>query len=157
QNLVYVLRLELRVPERLLAGLDRALHEVGDEALERLARESLAEVLRPRGVGRDEGQVDVRLRERGEVTLGALGRLLQPLQSEAVVAQVDAGLLAELLDHPADDALVEVLAAEEGVARSGEHLVDAAVDFEDGDVEGAAAEVVDGDALGLVAAEAVGQ
>jgi hypothetical protein len=38
QHLVHVLRLELGVPQSLLARLDRALDEVGDERLEGLAR-----------------------------------------------------------------------------------------------------------------------
>jgi hypothetical protein len=41
--------------------------------------------------------------------------------------------------------MVEVVAAEEGVAVGGLHLEHAVADFEDGDVERAAAEVVDGD------------
>ena len=114
-------------------------------------------MLRPGRVGGDEGQVDVRLVERREVALGALRRLLQALEGEAIRAKVYAGLVAELRDHPADDALVEVLAAEEGVAGRGEHLVNAFADFEYGDVEGAAAEVVDGDALVLAAPQPVGE
>ena len=127
------------------------------QPLERLARQRLAEVLRPGRVRGDEGQVDVRLVERREVALGALRRLLQALEGEAIRAKVYAGLVAELRDHPADDALVEVLAAEEGVAGRGEHLVNAVADFEYGDVECAAAEVVDGDALVLAAPQPVGE
>ncbi len=109
-------------------------------------------------VGRDERQVDRRLGHRRELALGALRGLLEPLQRHAVAAQVDPGLAAELLDQPVDDALVEVLAAEIGVAGSGPHLEDALGELEDRDVEGAAAEVVDGDlAVGGAAVEAVGQ
>ena len=57
-----------------------------------------------------------------------------------------------------DDAAVEVLAAEERVARGREHLEHAVADLEDRDVEGAAAEVVDGDLLVACACvEAVGE
>ena len=48
--------------------------------------------------------------------LGLLGRLLEALQRHAVLAQVDAVLLLEVVDQPVDDPLVEVLAAEERVA-----------------------------------------
>ncbi len=53
--------------------------------------------------------------------------------------------------------LVEVLAAEEGVAIGRLDLEDAVAEFEDGDVEGAAAEVEDGDLLFVLLVEAVGQ
>ena len=61
-------------------------------------------------------------------------------------------LLHEALGEPVDDAAVEVLAAEVGVAVGRAHLEDAAAQLEDRDVEGAAAEIVDGDALVLGAA-----
>ena len=54
-------------------------------------------------------------------------------------------------------ALVEVVAAEVGVAVGREDLEDALADLEDRDVERAAAEVVDGDLLVLLLVEAVGQ
>jgi hypothetical protein len=44
-----------------------------------------------------------------------------------------------------------------GVAVGGEHLEDAVADVEDGDVEGAAAEVEDRDLLVLLLVQAVGQ
>jgi hypothetical protein len=61
------------------------------------------------------------------------------------LAQVDAGLAPELLDQPVHDPLVEVLAAEVGVAGGRADLEDALVELEDRDVEGAAAQVVDRD------------
>ena len=89
--------------------------------------------------------------------LRLLGRFLQALQRHAVLAQVDALVLLELVGQVVDDALVEVLAAEEGVAVGGLHLEDAVADLEDRDVEGAAAEVEDGDLLVLLLVEAVGE
>ena len=63
----------------------------------------------------------------------------------------------ELGDEPFDDALVEVVAAQVGVAVGRLDLDDALADFEDGDIECAAAEVVDGDGFVLLFVEAVGQ
>ena len=74
-----------------------------------------------------------------------------------VLAQVDAFLLLELVDDPVDHALVEVVAAEVRVAVGRLHLDDAVADFEDRDVERAAAEVEDGDRLVLLLVEAVRQ
>ena len=108
-------------------------------------------------VGGDERQVDLGLQRRGELDLGLLRRLLQALQGEAVVAQVDPLLLLELVRDPVDDALVEVLAAEEGVAVGRLDLEDPVADLEDRDVEGAAAEVVNGDLALALLLEAVGE
>ena len=65
--------------------------------------------------------------------------------------------LLELGDDPVDDALVEVVAAEVRVAVGRLDLDDAFADFEDRDVERAAAEVVDGDRFVLLLVEAVGE
>ena len=57
-----------------------------------------------------------------------------------------------------DDALVPVVAAEVVVTRGGLDLDDAVADLQEGDVEGAAAEVEDEDGLlGLALVQAVGQ
>ena len=81
---------------------------------------------------------------------------LQALQRQHVLRQVDAAILLELGNDVVDDALVEVLATEEGVAVGGQHLeLLLAVDVgevDDRDVERAAAEVIDGDLAVLVAA-----
>ena len=151
------------VVQRDAAGLDRLLDEVIDEGLQLGAGQLDREVLRARGVGRDIRQVDLGLLRAGQFDLGALCGVLQALQGHRVLAQVDALLLLELLDEVVDDALVEVLAAEEGVAIGGQHLelllaVDVG-DLDDRHVEGAAAEVVHGDlaVLGVALVEAVGQ
>jgi hypothetical protein len=133
----------------MLAGLDRAGDQFVDQRLQLGARELDVQVLRARRIGRDVRQVDVGLRAVGQLDLGLLGRFLQALQREHVLRQVDALVLLELGDDVVDDALVEVLAAQEGVAVGGQHFelllaVDVG-DLDDRDVEGAAAQVVHGD------------
>ncbi len=66
-------------------------------------------------------------------------------------------LLQERLRHAVGDEVVDVVAAQERVAGGGEDLEDVAVQIEQRAVEGAAAEVVDGDALVAGAAQAVGE
>ena len=70
------------------------------------------------------------------------------MQRQYVVFQVDALVFLELGDDVVDDALVKVFAAKEGVAVGGEHfkLVFAVQvsNFDDGNVEGAAAQIKDG-------------
>ena len=92
-----------------------------------------------------------------QLDLGLLGRFLQPLQRELVAAQVDALGLLELVGQIVDQPHVEVFAAQERVAVGGLHLEHAVADLQDGNVEGAAAEVIDRDHAGLLLVEAVGE
>ena len=55
----------------------------------------------------------------------------------------------EFQDDVLEEQLVEVVAAELGVAVAGEDFDDAFLGLDDGDVEGAAAEIVDEDAVQL--------
>ena len=135
----------------ILAGLHGAIHEILHQRFELGPRQLDVQVLGTARVGRDVRQVDVGLLAGGQLDLGLLGTLLETLQRQRVVLQIDALILFELGDQKIDDALVEVLTAEEGVTVGGQHLeLVLAVDFrdlDDGDVEGAAAEVVHGDLL----------
>ena len=115
------------------------------------------QVLRAVGVCRDVGQVDVGAGDAGEVALGLLSGLAQALHGHAVGGKVDALVLFELVHEVLRDALVKVVAAQPVVARGREDLDDAVAYFEDGDVEGAAAEVVDHDLLVGLLVEAVGE
>ena len=109
------------------------------------------------GVRRDVRQVDVGAGHAGEVALGLLGGLAQALHGHAVGGEVNALVALELIDQVLGDALVEVVAAEAVVAGSGQHFDDAVADLQHGDVEGAAAEVVDHDLLVGLLVEAVGE
>src|SRR5204863_8194377 len=83
--------------------------------------------------------------------------LFQALQGELVVAQVDALLLFELIGQVVDDLLVEILAAEKGVAIGRFDLEHAIADLENRDVESATAEIVDRDRAGALLLHAIGK
>ena len=117
----------------------------------------MRQMLRPARIGGDERQVDLRLHHRRQLHLGLLRGLAQTLQRHAVLAQIDAVGVLELRDDPLDDALIEVVAAEVRVAVGRLDLDDALADFENRDVEGAAAKVVDGDRLVLLLVEPIRQ
>ena len=156
-DLVDVARLEAGVLER---GHDRALgllDQVRDQVLQLGPRERDHEVLGAGGVGGDVGQVDLGRRGRRQLDLGLLGGLLEALQGLLVLGEVDALVLLELGQQPVDDPLVEVVAAQVGVAVGGLDLEDALAQLQDGDVEGAAAQVVDRDLLVALLVQAVGQ
>ncbi len=149
--------LVLGVGQRLAHRVLDALEQVGGQLGELRAGDAGVEVLRPRLVGRDERQVDVRLLGGGELDLRLLGGLVEALEGHRVLGQVDALLALEVGHERVDDRLVEVVAAEVVVTRGRLDLEDAVADLQDGDVEGAAAEVEHEDRLvgGLV--EPVGQ
>ena len=156
-HLVDLREVDARIGERLLGRADRPLQQIVHELLELRARELHLQVLRTRLVGGDERQVDVGLHHGGELHLGLLCRLFQALQRHPVLAQIDAFALLELRADPVDDALIEVVAAEMRVAVGRLHFEDAFADFENRDIERAAAEVVDGNRLVLLLVEAVRQ
>ena len=115
------------------------------------------EVLRAGGVRRDIRQVDVGAGHAGQLDLRLFGSFLQTLHGDLVVRQVNALGLLELIDEVFHNGFVEVIAAEVGVAVGSQNFDDAVADVEDGDIERAAAEVVDHDLLLGFLIHAVGQ
>ena len=79
----------------------------------------------------------------GQVDLGSLGALEQVLSGVRIHAQIRLVLRQELLGHVVDQTLIDVDAAQVGIAIGGEHREFVAVHPEDGDVERPAPEVVD--------------
>ena len=142
---------------RLLAGLNRLLDEVVDQRLELGAGELHGQMLRTRSIRRDERQIDFGLRRGRQLDLRLFGRFLQPLQRELVLAQVDALLFLEFVGEIVDQPHVEVFAAQERIAVRGLHFEHAVADFENRNIEGAAAEVIDRDGAGLLLVETVGE
>ena len=138
---------EAGVGERLLRRRDRALEQRVRELLELRAGELQVEVLRAVLRRGDERQVDLRRHRRRQLDLRLLRRLVQPLQRHRVGAQVDPLVALELGDHPVDDRLVEVVAAEVVVTVRRLDLEDAFAELEHRHVERAAAEVEDEDRL----------
>ena len=141
----------------LLAGGDGALDDLADQLLQLGAAQLHDQVLGARGVGRDERQVDLGFLGGGKLDLGFFGRFLQALQGHLILGQVDALVLLEFLGDPVDQPLVDIVAAQVGVAVGRFDFDDIFADLQDGNVERAAAEIIDGDQLVLFLVHAVGQ
>ncbi len=135
------------VLDRDLARLHGALDQFFNQALEFGAGDFDIKVLRPACIRRDVRQIDFGLLRAGELDLGFFRRFLEALQSQHIVAQINALLFLEFVRQVINHPLVEILTAEEGVAVGGQHLkLVLALDYgdlDDGNVESAAAQVVD--------------
>ena len=105
----------------------------------------------------DKGQIDVRLHGAGEFTLGLFTGFFEALQGHFIAAQVDALIFFELGSHIINDVLVEVLTTEEGITVSRFDFEYAITQFEDGDIEGTATEVKNGNFLFALFVQTIGQ
>ena len=155
-HVVDVAHLDAGILDGGAAGLDRAFDQVFDQRFQLGARDLHVQVLRTGRTHGDVGQVDLGLAARRQFDLGLLGGFLQALQGQHVLGQVDTAVLLELADDVVDDALVEVLATQEGVTVGGQHLeLLLAIhvgQVDDGHVERAATQVIDDDLAVFVAA-----
>ncbi len=122
------------------------------------ARVSLiAKCLGPLASAVKNGRLSLGLEQRRQLDLGLLGSFLQTLQRHLVFGNIDALIALEFLNQPVNDALVDVVAAQVRIAVSGLHFHHAVADFENRNVEGAAAEIVHRDGLVLLAVQPVSQ
>ncbi len=147
-HFVHLPGIHVGVGQGLAAGRHGPLQQVLHQPLEPRPGQFQVQVLGAAGVGRDERQIDVGLLGRGEFGLGLFRRLLQSLQGHLVPGKIDSLVLLELVDHPVDEPLVDVVAPQVRVTVGGLDLDDPLADLQDRDVEGAAAEVENG--YGLV-------
>ena len=79
------------------------------------------------------------------------------MEGHPILPKIDALILLELIDQPVHDALVEVVAAEIGVAVGRLDLEDAVADLKDGDVERTATQVIDDNPFVLFLVQTVGE
>ena len=108
-------------------------------------------------VRRQERQIEFSFQHRGQLDLGLLRRFLQTLQRHLILGDIHAGFLLELLHQPVDNPLIEVVAAQVRIAVGGFHLHNSIAYFQNRNIEGAAAEIVDRDGFVLLLIKAIGQ
>jgi hypothetical protein len=149
--------LPLGVLNHLVHRPAAALDQMVDKFLERGPRDRHLQVFWAVGIGGDEGQVDVGLLGRAEFFLGLFAGLFKPLQGHRILAKIDPLLPLELVGHVVEQALVEIVAAQMGVAAGADHAEHAAAHVQKRDVERASAEVEDDDLFGRLLVQPVGQ
>ena len=157
QDLADVAGIQAGVGQSLAHGAGGLFHQVVGQLVELGPGQGHIQMLGAGGVGGDIGQIDVGGGHAGELHLGLLGGLAQALHGHLVVGEVDALGLAELIHQVLGDAGVEVIAAQAVVAGGCQNFDDAVADLQHGDVEGAAAQVVDHDLLVALLVQTVGQ
>ena len=142
-----------------LARLDRPFDQVVAQAFQLGAGQLHHQVQRLARVAvhADEGLVDLGLGRGREFDLGLFGRLFQALQGHFIQGQVNAMLFLELIREVVHEPHVKVFATQERVAVGGFHLEQAVVNFQNRDVERAAAKVVDRDGFGFFLVQPVSQ
>ncbi len=164
-DLVDLGRLQLRVGKRLAHGAERALDDRRNARLEGGACQARSVRLPgrrddARTGARETGNDDFRLIALGQIVLrldDGLPNRLDDLRHVPAVDVDEGAVLLEGVQHGLDEHLIEVVAAQMGVAVGRQHLKDAVLDAENRDVERAAAKVVDGDESGVPLVETVGE
>ena len=144
------------IPQCILHRGYRPCQQVAGHHLELGAGDGQIEVVGAVLAHSDEGQIELGREGAGQLFLGLFGLFFQASHGGGVAGEVDAVRFLELCHGVFHDALVKVVAAEAGIAAGGQHRKSAVFDLDDGDVEGAAAEVVDQDLLGRFVVKAVG-
>ena len=100
--------------------------------------------------GRDEWQGDLCLHHGREILLRLFACFLQTLHRHLIVSQIDAVFLLEGIDHPVDDDIVEIIAAQMRITICGQYFKCTVSQFQDGDIERTSAQVINEDLLFLV-------
>src|SRR5690606_37500628 len=105
------------------------------------------QVLGTTGVGRHVWQVDVGLLAAGQFNLGLLRSFFQTLHGQGVALQVDVGVFLELFHQEVDHPHIKVFTTQEGITIGGQyfelHFTVDVGNFDDGNIEGTATQVID--------------
>ncbi len=104
-------------------------------------------MFRARCVCRNERQVNLRRSHAGKFNLCFFSRFFQALHGHLVAGKVNAVCFFEVVNHPVHHALVEVITAEVCVTGCSKDFLHAVAHLNNGNIECAAAQVVNNDFL----------
>ena len=156
-DLLNVGGLAASISKGLLAWLDGAVDELANKAFELSTGDLGVDVLGTGGIGSDVWQANVGLLGAGELNLGLLGSLTDTLDGHAVLGEIEARLLLELVDEVLDKDNVKVLTTEVSVTVGGLDLKDTLLHLKNRNIEGTSSQVEDGNYGRVVAVETVSE
>ena len=139
------------------AYTERFIDETFDQAVERVACHLYVEVDGLSLVLEEVGDLDLNAFFGGKIALGFFAGIANALHLDGITAQIDFCFAVKIADYVIDQDIIEVHAAEEGIAACGDDFEDIVIDFEDGRIEGTPAEIVDEEALFETPPKAVGE
>ena len=141
--------LQAGIFHRLLNRADRAIDNRLNQLLKLRARDLALIALAA-------GKLDIQrgLLVRGQRDLGFDHRFANRLHDLGIAPNIDTEVALDIVQRDGDQQIVNVVAAEVGVAVGGDDLEDAFVQLENGDVERAAAQVVNGNGSVLLSGRA---
>ena len=102
-------------------------------------------MLRSVCIGSNKRQVNFAVCHGRKLDLGFFGGFTQTLQGHSVLGKVDARIVFKLVHKPCYDAVIEVITAQMRIAVCGLDLEHTVAEFQNGNIEGTAAQVVYGD------------
>ena len=105
----------------------------------------------------DERQIHRGFHRAGQFNLGLLRCFFQPLQSHRIASKINSFGAFEFIGQEVNQDLVEIIAAEMGIAVDAEHFKDAVAHVQHRNVERSAAEVEDADLLILFLVKSIRQ
>ena len=144
--------LEAGIFQSLLAGSDRPVDDGLNKLFELLAVD-LAQVALAAG----KFYLELRGRLRGERDLCLNDTFANGLHGFGVAAKVETEITERVVKADGDEKIIDIVAAEMGVAVGGDDFEDSVVQLQDGNVEGASAEIVDSNDSVLLLIEAVSE
>mmetsp|Transcript_11211 Transcript_11211/g.41976 ORF Transcript_11211/g.41976 Transcript_11211/m.41976 type:complete len:234 (+) Transcript_11211:1024-1725(+) len=93
-------------------------------------------------VGVNVWQVDFVLGYVRQVDFGLLGSLTDSLESEGVLAQVNALLSLKFVQNVLNQNIIEILSSQEGVSVGGSHLENSVLDLQNGNIKSTTTQIV---------------
>ena len=144
--------LQFGIGQRLLAGCYGALNDGLNQLLKLLPRDGSPVTLALRQVN-----INMGLRVEGESNLGLDHGFTQGLNGFSVTAKIEIQITGNVVQGNGEQEVVNVIAAQMGVAISGQHFENALVQLENGNIKGTAAQIIDGHNAIMLFVEAVSQ